>query len=162
VVHAGSISLSDPDARIEELLRAFETAREANPKLRLHLVGRLTVAEQAAASTSSAADAISVWGVVSLEKAYAFMRDADGLVFVASRKMHVPPSKIIDYMTFDAPIIACGDGPWRRDPRCPQDNPADAMSGLRKFARREITTRPMTAEVASEVVLSLMKKAEST
>ena len=34
------------------------------------------------------------------------MAGADALAFVASAKMHVPPSKIADYLAFDRPLVA--------------------------------------------------------
>lgn len=158
IVHAGSISLSDPDANIRDLLHAFETAWERRPALRLHLVGRLTDAELTSVRVSHAADAIEVWGVLSLQGTFSMMAAADALVFVASAKMHVPPSKIVDYMMFDAPIIATGDGPWRQDPRCPEGDPVEAMTELRRGARRPASSPPLTASEAGTRLLGWMQQ----
>jgi hypothetical protein len=156
VVHAGSIALSDPDARIGALLQSFELAWTRNPQLRLHLVGRLTDAEQADAKSSPAASAIQIWGVLPLDGALAMMAAADALIFVASSKMHVPPSKIVDYMMFETPIIATGAGPWRQDPRCPADDPVEALARLNKFSRRPASTSPITASAAATLLLGWM------
>ena len=43
-------------------------------------------------------------GPVPYEIARAMMAGADALAFVASAKMHVPPSKIADYLAFDCPL----------------------------------------------------------
>ncbi len=157
VVHAGSISLSDPEAKIEDLLRPFEAAQSKNTALRLFMVGRLTDAECNAITSSRASSAISILGVVPLNAAYDYMRSADALAFVASAKMHVPPSKITDYLMFDAPIVACGEGPWRKDPRCPPDNPESLMSTLTKGQIRKDLTRPMSDINAAELLLQWMR-----
>jgi hypothetical protein len=159
LVHAGSLSLSDPEANIADLLRPFETARARNPDLRLHLVGRLTGMEVAEAGASPAREAIHVLGVRPLEEALQLMAGADGLIFVASAKMHVPPSKIVDYLMFQAPIIACGAGPWRRDPRVPADDPVEAMARLRKGDRRVSSFKPPTASETASRLLALMSEA---
>jgi glycosyltransferase involved in cell wall biosynthesis len=156
IVHAGSVSLSDPEANIFEMLRPFETARAGNPKLHLHLVGRLRDDEVEAASTSPASAGITLWGQVPLQEALGFMAAADALIFVASRKMHVPPSKIVDYLMFDASIIACGDGPWRSDPRVPQGNPVYTLSRLRKGDKRPAGPKPPTARQTAQRLLDFM------
>jgi glycosyltransferase involved in cell wall biosynthesis len=146
VVHAGSIALSDPQANIVQLLEPFERARRSNPALLLHLVGRLTDREATAiASCSSAADVV-VYGPRPLAEALSMMAGADGLIFVASAKMHVPPSKIVDYLMFGSPIIATGQGPWRDDPRVPK---GDATLQLRQLGKR--SSRPELQESFSAV-----------
>lgn len=162
IVHAGSIALSDPDARISDLLRPFEVAWARNPQLQLHLVGRLTDTEQASAKNSPAASAIQIWGVLPLDGALAMMAAADALIFVASGKMHVPPSKIVDYMMFETPIIATGDGPWREDPRCPKGDPAEVMAQLRGHSKRPTTTSPATASEAAALLLDWMAPSEGS
>lgn len=160
IVHAGSIALSDPEAGIAALLGPFEAALARNPALRLHLVGRLTDEERRAAVTSSAASAIRLWGPLPLDGALAMMAAADALVFVASAKMHVPPSKIADYLTFDVPIIACGDGPWRKDERVPPGDPAEAMARLKRGDGRNIAFIPPNATETAARLLQLMREAE--
>jgi len=157
VVHAGSISLSDPEAKIEELLHLFEAAQSKNAALRLFMVGRLTNAERDAITSSRASSAISMLGIVPLNAAYDYMSSADALAFVASAKMHVPPSKITDYLMFDAPIVACGDGPWRKDPRCPLDDPETLMSDLTKGQTRKALVRPMRDIEAADLLLQWMR-----
>lgn len=157
IVHAGSVRLSDPEARIEDLLGPFELAQSKNAALRLFMVGRLTNAECEAIQRSRAAASISVVGVVPLDRAYEYMRSADALTFVASAKMHVPPSKITDYLMFDAPIIACGVGPWRADTRFSPDHPESLMSALRKGQVREDLTRPLLDTEAVEMLLRWMR-----
>ncbi len=160
IVHAGSIALSDPEASISDMLQPFEAAWTRNPQLRLHLAGRLTDAEQARAKASSAASAIQLWGVLPLDGALSVMAAADALIFVASAKMHVPPSKIADYLTFDVPIIACGDGPWRSDPRVPASDPVQTMEQLKRDDRANTSApRPRTASEAAAELLHWMREA---
>ena len=161
IVHAGSISLSDPEARIPDLLGPFEAAHARNSAIMLHLVGRLSDAEIAAVKTNAAAHAIRLWGLMSLPEALRMMAAADALAYVASHKMHVPPSKIADYLMFSAPIVACGDGPWRNDSRVDRADPAEVMSQLKKGARRDVALRPPTASETAARVLDLMRQAEA-
>jgi hypothetical protein len=157
VVHAGSIALSDPDADIRDLLAPFEVAIATNVALRLILVGRLLDREREAILRSPAAASIDMCGIKPLDEALSIMAGADALAFVASEKMHVPPSKIVDYLQFDRPIIACGAGPWRADPRVPQGDPAQALSRLRRGDGRNTAAAPPTAREAARQLLDLMK-----
>lgn len=161
IVHAGSIALSDPQADLAIMLRAFEAGRARNPALFLHLVGRLTDAERALAEASPDANAIRLWSPMPVPDALAIMAAADGLIFIASSKMHVPPSKIADYLTFDVPIIACGDGPWRNDPRVPAGEPVDALARLARGDRGGDAPRPATARDAAASLLQWMDEAAS-
>lgn len=160
LVHTGAIALSDPECRIEDMLAPFAAARTRNPALRLHLVGRLTDRERACIAQSPAAAAIVEHGVVSLNEARALQAGADALIFVASTKMHVPPSKIVEYLTCEAPIVACGEGPWRADPRVPAGDPVEALAALRKGARAPPDRpRPPTPQEAAQRLLALMQSA---
>lgn len=159
VVHTGSIALSDPSCRIEDLLAPFATAARANPQLRLHFAGRLMAAERAAIAAAPIASACVDHGVVTLAQSRALQAGADALIFVASGKMHVPPSKIVEYLTCEAPIIACGDGPWRRDPRTPAGDPVAALAGLHKGMRAgDPRPRPMTADSAGRLLIDLFDR----
>lgn len=160
VVHVGSIGLSDPEAQISRLIEPFEIAWRSNPALQLHFVGRLTDSERDTVSASVAVSAIKLWGVVALDRAYNFMHEADALALVGSSKMHVPPSKIVDYMMFDAPIIAAGAGPWRQDPRSPTDDATAALFSLTKGAKRQTGGRAMKASEAASLVLGWMREFE--
>jgi glycosyltransferase involved in cell wall biosynthesis len=157
VVHAGSIALSDPDADIRDLLAPFESAIAVNAALRLIFVGRLLDREREAILRSPAAAAIEIRGPKPLDEALAIMAGADALAFVASNKMHVPPSKIVDYLQVDRPIIACGSGPWRADPRVPEGDPAQAMAGLRRGDGRSIAVTPPTARDTARQLLDLLR-----
>lgn len=161
IVHAGSIALSDPEARIEELLGPFNEAASTRPDLRLHLIGRLTDGEVATANASASAGQIAVHGPVSYARALGWMQAADALALVASRKMHVPPSKIVDYSRFDAPIIACGEGPWRDDPRASGQPASDMFASLQRGAGRNYDWKaPTPAETAARF-LDLARAAEA-
>lgn len=140
IVHAGSIELSDPEARIESLLTPFEMAASERKDLRLHLVGRISARERAAVDASSAASAIVAYGPLPYDEARSYMAGADALAFVASGKMHVPPSKIADYLAFDRPILGCGEGLWRADPRVPAARAIDILLSLQKGAGRNVAT----------------------
>jgi glycosyltransferase involved in cell wall biosynthesis len=150
IVHAGSVSLSDPDASIDQMLQPFEAALEKNPALVLHMAGRLTVPESRSILASRAASRIRIHGVLSLEAAGSLVAGADALIFVASQKMHVPPSKLADYLMSDVPIIACGAGPWRADARIPEGEPAGIMAALRRGQKRNVDCpRPMLEDEAA-------------
>jgi glycosyltransferase involved in cell wall biosynthesis len=155
IVHAGSIELSDPEARIEDLLAPFEDAALVRGELRLHLVGRISARERAAIDSSPAARQILTHGPLPYDEARSYMAGADALAFAASGKMHVPPSKIADYLAFDRPIVACGDGPWRADPRAPAGRASDILRGLQKGAGRNVAARPQTEADAAAQFLEL-------
>ncbi|MBA3067806.1 MAG: glycosyltransferase family 4 protein [Hyphomonas sp.] len=156
IVHAGSVALSDPEARLEELLTPFEAAQAARPELRLHLVGRINARERGLIDASPAARAITAHGPLPYEEARSLMAGADALAFVASGKMHVPPSKIADYLAFEAPILAFGDGPWRRDMRVPTGDPAAQLAGLHKGQGRNVEARPDTDITAARRFMDLV------
>lgn len=156
VVHAGSIELSDPTARIEDLLDTFKAALAENPRLHLHLVGRLSHREQLLAEDCPE---VTLHGPKSYEDALALIGAADALALVASPKMHVPPSKIVDYLATDRPILACGEGEWRMDPRTPKSSALDVLRNLRKGGRRaEALPAPKGTRQTAEDLLSLMKQ----
>jgi hypothetical protein len=155
IVHAGSIELSDPEARIESLLAPFEEAASARSELRLHLVGRISARERAAIDASPAAGAILTHGPLPYEAARSYMAGADALAFVASGKMHVPPSKIADYLAFDRPVLAFGEGPWHADPRVPGAPAIDILLGLQKGAGRNVAALPLTEADAARQFLEL-------
>lgn len=158
VVHTGAIALSDPDCRIEHLLAPFAAALGTNPLLHLHLAGRLTDAERKAIAASPVAAKCVVHGVLPLEAARALQAGADALIFVASPKMHVPPSKIVEYLTCDVPIIACGDGPWRSDPRTPAGDPVEMLCTLRKGMHAPADrARPPSPQDVARALLDLMR-----
>lgn len=159
VVHAGSVALSDPQADIVQMLKPFELARQSNPALLLHLVGRLTDVETDAVARSSSAADIVVYGPKPLAQALSFMAGADGLIFVASAKMHVPPSKVVDYLMFDTPIIATGDGPWRADPRISNRDAALQLQQLTKRSARPMLKPTFSAGDAANLLLKWMAPA---
>lgn len=159
VVHTGSIALSDPACRIGDMLEPFAAGSGANPMLRLHLAGRLTDAERTAIAASPAAGSCIDHGVLSLDQARALQAGADALIFVASAKMHVPPSKIVEYLTCDVPIIACGDGPWRADPRTPAGDPVEMLSDLRKGMKAPADRpRAPTPQAIARTLIELMAR----
>lgn len=158
IVHAGSIALSDPEARIDDLIDAFVAARDRNPRLRLHLVGRLTDAEVEAARRPPAGEATTIIGVRTFEETLAIERAADALVLVGSAKTRVPPSKIAEYLATDAPIIVCGEGAWRKDERIEDRDPAEAMAGLVKNGKRARLNRAPTARESAARLLDLLKR----
>lgn len=160
ILHAGSIELSDPEARIEEILAPFGEASARNPTLHLHFVGRLTAREQNAILDHGLRARITEHGPVPYDQSLSMIAGADALVFVASGKMHVPPSKIVEYLATDAPIVACGAGPWRTDPRVPQGAAGLAMQNLRKGQARDdiLPSPPRAADAAHRLEALLGRK----
>ena len=159
VVHAGSVALSDPQSNIMQMLEPFERARQSNPALLLHLVGRLTDRETDAVARSSSASEIVVYGPKPLADALSFMAGADALIFVASAKMHVPPSKFVDYLMFNKPIIATGDGPWRADSRISKSDAALQLQQLVKRSPRPTLPPSFSAGDAANLLLAWMVSA---
>ena len=154
VVCTGAFTLSVPENAIDPLLRAFEAALPRNPALLLHLVGRLTDAEAQAAAASPAAGSIVVHGVKPHPEALGWQDAADALAFTCPPKLHVPPSKIVEYLARDVPIVACGEGPWRADPRVPSGDPVEVLATLAKGARRQpgLPSPPTAAEAAGTLL----------
>lgn len=159
VVHTGSIALSDPAADIGAMLGPFEAALGSNPRLRLHLVGRLTEAEAARAAASPAAARIALHGVVPLARALGFQQAADALIYVGSPKTRVPPSKIVEYLATTKPVVACGEGGWRADPRVDDRDPTAALAALRRGAVRPEVATPPGLEETADRLLSLLETA---
>ena len=156
VVHTGAIALSDPHAQLEEMLAPFEQAVMQNPALRLHLVGRLSDREKSLVKASPASRHVVLQDVQPLEVALGFQQAADALIYVGSKKTHVPPSKITEYLATDAPIIACGDGDWRQDERVGNQDPAAALAALRHGDKRKLLIRaPSVADIASKLLLKM-------
>ena len=110
LAHTGSFTLSDPDRRIGPLLSAFEKARKREPRLALHLVGRLTDDERAAAQGSPAASAIRLHGVVDYEQARGFQAAADGLVLAIAEGQHGVPGKYAEYGLSGKPVVVLQGG----------------------------------------------------
>ena len=110
LVHTGSFSLSDPLRRIEPLLEAFEAAD--NPRLTLHLVGRLRDDERRRVESSPIKDRIVVAGPVSAEAARRYQRAADVLLLVTSPDTPHVPGKLAEYRAAGRPVLVAGGGPW--------------------------------------------------
>ena len=151
LVHTGSFALSDPDARIERLLEPFARACEANPKLRLHLIGRLRDDEVTAVEASSARARITLYGVVPLNQALAMQKGASALAVVAADNAPVPPGKMEEYRVSGRPVIAFGEGDWRRHV---DTDPRPAETRLLDLAASEKATPQPPADVirAADIV----------
>ncbi|HWA23110.1 MAG TPA: glycosyltransferase [Caulobacterales bacterium] len=157
VVHTGSISISDPQRRLGALLEPLERAAPQNPQLRFHFIGRLSDEEQRALGASPARGQIVLHGVIPFERSLAIQTGADALIFVGAPQMHVPPGKIVEYLALDKPIIACGEGAWRADPRVPKGDPADALATLRKGqSGNPSLPRPPTAAAAAAQLAAIL------
>jgi glycosyltransferase involved in cell wall biosynthesis len=160
VVHAGQIALSSPQSRIEDVLAPFAAARAENPALALHLVGRLNTREIAAAGAVSG---VTLHGVKSATESLAMIAGADGLALVSPPDLHVPASKIVEYLATGLPIAACGDGPWRTDPRVPKQAARDVMAHLVKHPPRfaqGLPKPPTGAEVSRQLAQLLTAKGD--
>jgi glycosyltransferase involved in cell wall biosynthesis len=160
VVHAGQIALSSPTSRIEDMLNAFMQARTVNPLLALHLVGRLTARETSAAA---AVPGVVLHGVLPAQESLAMIAGADGLALVTPPHLHVPASKIVEYLATGLPIAACGDGPWRTDPRVPKQSAVAVMAGLTKNPPRfaqGLPPAPSAADITDRVVQLLTAKGD--
>lgn len=161
VVFTGAFSLSAPENDIRETLGAFSLAQQRNPALMLHLVGRLTTEERSAVDQCRARSAIVVYGVREHREAIGFQHAADALLFSNAKKLHVPPSKIVEYLRLDKPIVAIGEGEWRSDPRVPQGDPVELMANLKKGDKQwPPLPRPPSADETASTLLALMRGGE--
>ncbi len=112
LIHTGSFTLSDPARRIEPVLEAFAAA--ANPRVRLHLVGRLTEEEQRMVAACPTAGRIDLTGPVGLETAQAWQAAADVLLLVTAPDTPHVPGKLAEYRAAGKPVIAFGGGGWQK------------------------------------------------
>ncbi len=112
IVHTGSFVLSDPARRVEPVLTAFANAVRRNPRLHLHLVGRLREDELAAINASPARSHINAVGAVSLEAARQWQLAADVLLLVSAPDTPHIPGKLEEYRTTSRPILVSGGGSW--------------------------------------------------
>jgi glycosyltransferase involved in cell wall biosynthesis len=135
LLHSGSFSMSDPECSIESTLRAFAVAAEKMPAMRLHLAGRLSSDELNAISSSPVANQITLHGVVSLEQSLAMQTAADALIVTAAPNAPVPPGKYVEYQAAGRPIIATGDGPWRKQIGLSGQDEVRAMQNPGSFHR---------------------------
>jgi glycosyltransferase involved in cell wall biosynthesis len=163
LVHTGSLSLSDPGTRIDDLLGAFRSAFATAPSLHLHLVGRLTDVERAAILQSGLAAAISMHGVQPLDIALAYQAAAHGLVLVGAPDCPHEPGKAAEYRAAEKPIIAIGAPSWTG--RYNQGASATArMIALAKGALAPASGEPglATSESATGALVSHMKSLGGT
>ncbi|WP_439634889.1 glycosyltransferase [Glycocaulis sp.] len=112
VVHTGSFSLSDPSRRIEDFIEMVREAKSLNGDLVVHLAGRLTEAEQAAAANAGLGDTIVLHGILPLARARELQAAADlGIVFAAPDSPAVP-GKLFEYAASAVPVLVMGGGNW--------------------------------------------------
>lgn len=154
ILYTGSFSLSDPRCSIEPTLQAFSAAWLSRPQLRLHLVGRLSETEQAAVETCDAREGILMYGPRSYQEARAFQAAADAFVVTGAPDATAIPGKVYEYRTVGAPIIAIGDGPWRRIGGYADVDAAEAMASLAKNTAR--TAPSVVCETPLEVAVRLL------
>jgi glycosyltransferase involved in cell wall biosynthesis len=161
LVYTGSFSLSDPDCHIGDTLAVFETARRKNPALHLHIAGRLSTEEEAQVRACTGAEAITLYGVVPLQRAHALQRAADALVLAGSPHALTPPGKAAEYEACAKPVIAITKAAWAG--RYNGDkNAHECLVGLDKGAQREQGLQPETQAHAAQRVLRNMMAVHST
>jgi glycosyltransferase involved in cell wall biosynthesis len=132
IVHTGSVQLSNPLSRIDELLAAFEAFQVQKPEARLWLAGRLSGIEVAKVHSSASTSKIRLLGSLPMEEARALQKGADALALVSGPSSHALPGKISEYETTGLPILIAGDGPWRDLLQSRQAIPFDKGYGLTK------------------------------
>jgi glycosyltransferase involved in cell wall biosynthesis len=133
IVHTGSFVLSDPGRRLEGILAAFEQALAQNPRLRLHLVGRLRQDEIVVVRSSPASSRIGLVGTVPLAEARIWQTAADALLLAAAPATPHIPGKLAEYRAASKPIIVTGGGSWLAEAGLlPPEDLASAMAAARK------------------------------
>jgi len=112
-VYTGSFSLSDPNRKIDALIKEFEIAVMHSKNIIMHIVGALTLAEREVVARSYASSKIVTYGRVPYEDSRQLQNNADALLLTAAEHTHVIPGKLEEYLNTDLPIICVGNGPWR-------------------------------------------------
>lgn len=161
LVYTGSFSLSDPNCRIQPTLAAFSEAFVRRPELRLHLIGRLTAEERQAVEENPARAGILLYGPRPYEETRARQAAADGFIVAGAPDATAIPGKVFEYRTVGAPIIAVGDGPWRRTGGYDEVDPVLAMIDLTRRRNPAIAMPASgTPRQAAQQLLALMSKVE--
>ena len=135
-VHAGSFTLSHGSRRLKDLLDDFTTVRKDLPGARLHLAGRLTMAEQAELTLYAYASSVTIHGEVPYTVSRAMQAGADGLI-VFQQGINALPGKLAEYLDSSAPILTVGEGSWMARmaafPHWPLISAAAALSAPRRI-----------------------------
>ncbi len=157
VVHTGAFTLSDGNRSLSDVLGAWESASRLNKKLRFHLVGPLSVEEQLLVKESILGDRVHYHGVVSREEARQFQTNADALVIHAASGTSVVPGKYAEYQSTGLPIIAIGNGDWRKE--IDQDlSEIAALAQLEKTKSAQEIPHFRSVNVAAKEMLSLIQR----
>jgi glycosyltransferase involved in cell wall biosynthesis len=112
IVHTGAVGLSNPLSDIAPLLADFEALAQQRPDAHLWLAGRLLESEAASLRRSSAAQKITILGLLENSDARALQAGADALAIVSGPNSHALPGKFSEYQTTGIPILLAGSGPW--------------------------------------------------
>ncbi|MEP1229357.1 MAG: glycosyltransferase [Litorimonas sp.] len=134
VMHTGSFSLSDLGRSIAPVLEAFTKAREQNEKLQLHLIGRLTDEEILQVQASPAHAYVHIAGIFNYNETRLIQNQAHALIVTAAPGAIAIPGKIEEYKSANRPIIAVGDGPWKKGLN--PESPISQLSSLTHEKRR--------------------------
>ena len=136
ILHTGSFSLSHGPRAIEPVLEFFQTAHKTDPRLELHLAGRLTENEARAAAMVSG---VTINGVISMEEAWAAQRQADILLLVAAPGTNITPGKLSEYEVSGKPIVALGGSTWAHD----VNQSEEPLSRILRLAHAKTPYRPI-------------------
>jgi glycosyltransferase involved in cell wall biosynthesis len=135
-LHAGSFTLSHGARRLKDLLNDFATVLKDVPGARLHLAGRLTMAEQAELALYSHASSVIMHGEVPYTVSRAMQAGADGLI-VFQQGIDALPGKLAEYLESSGPILTVGEGSWKERmaafPHWPLISAAAALAAPRRI-----------------------------
>jgi len=165
LVHAGGLSLSYRRRDVSVLLQALEPAARQRaaqgfPPLVLHILGRLSEAEEDALAR---ADLRCVChGPVSLDRSRALQAAADALLLWIPEESLALPGKYAEYVQSGRPVVYLGPEKWRR--LAPAGSGFLAPDALRALRLDGGALRdPMTqAAHAGEVFADFLQTADQT
>lgn len=114
IVHTGAISLSNPLSDFDSFLSAFEEFCDKREDAVLYWAGRRSENEVTAIHNSKVRDKIILLGNIDNKSARDLQMGADALLLVSGAKSHALPGKFSEYCLTQKPIIAFGNGEWRK------------------------------------------------
>lgn len=132
IAHTGSFSLSDSGRHIETCLNLFSEALARNPKLHLHLAGRLTVDEIKKINSHPARHHITNHGLLEYDSALALQKQMHALVVFSAADSLAIPGKFYEYKRAGRPVFGVGG------PALTKLTGDDALEGLSNLTLKKI------------------------
>lgn len=110
LVHTGGFTLSDRRRKLSPLLEILDQAYVQRPNLVFHIAGPLSAEE--IILIKNARITVKWHGLISLQKARALQKGADGLILYTPENSHALPGKYAEYAFTGRSILYLGSGDW--------------------------------------------------